>query len=57
MIAVHNLEIDWEKGKVKMIQCLSIYRKRKQKTQKKRQVKKIEKEKTVEELVSRRFWK
>jgi len=40
-----------------MTQCPPICRKRKQKTQKKRQVKKIEKGKTIEELVSRRFWK
>jgi len=40
-----------------MIQCPPICRKRKQKVQEKRQVRKIEKEKTVEELVSRRFWK
>ena len=56
-LAVHNPEIDWKKEEVKMIQCLPICRKRKQKTQKKRQVKKIEKGKTVKELVSRRFWK
>jgi len=40
-----------------MTQCPPICRKRKQKVQEKRQVRKIEKEKTVEELVSRRFWK
>jgi len=42
---------------VKITQCPPICRKRKQKVQEKRQVRKIEKEKTVEELVSRRFWK
>jgi len=34
-----------------------IYRKRKQETQKQKQVRKTEKGKTVEELVLRRFWK
>jgi len=38
-----------------MIWYLLIYRKRKQKTQEKRQVRKIEEEKTVEKLVPRRF--
>jgi len=40
-----------------MIQYLPIYRKRKQEMQGRRQVRKTEKEKTVEELVPRRFWK
>jgi len=56
-LAVYNLEINWEKEEVKMTQCLSICRKKKQETQGERQVRKIEKEKTVEELVPRRFWK
>ena len=38
-----------------MMWCLPICGKRKQKTQKKRQVRKIEEGKIVEELVSRRF--
>ena len=54
-LVIYNPEINWEKGKVKMIWYLLIYRKRKQKTQEKRQVRKIEEEKTVEKLVPRRF--
>ena len=56
-LAVHNPEIDQEKEEVKMIWCLPICGKRKQKTQGKRQVRKIKERKTVEELVSRKFWK
>ena len=56
-LATHNPEINWEKGEMKMTQCPPICGKRKQKTQKKRQVRKIKEEKTVEELVPRRFWK
>ena len=56
-LVAHNPEIDWEKGEVKMIRCPPIYRKRKQKQemQGRKQVRKTEKEKTVEELVPRRF--
>ena len=50
-LAVHNLEIDWEKEKVKMMQCLPIYKKKKQEIQKKKQVRKIKEKKTVKELV------
>ena len=53
-LAVHNPEIDWEKGKVKMIRCPPIYRRKKQRKRGK-EVRKIEKEKTVEELVPKRF--
>ena len=56
-LAVYNPEIDWEKEEVKMMQYPPIYRNRKQEMQKKKQVKKIVEGKTVEELVSRRFWK
>ena len=56
-LATHNPEIDWEKGEVKMIQYPPICKKRKQKTQEKRQMRKTVEEKTVEELVSRKFWK
>jgi len=41
-LAAHNPEIDWEKEKVKMTQCLPIYGKRKQDTEK-REVKRAEK--------------
>jgi len=56
-LAIYNPEIDCEKEKVKMIQYSPIYRKKKQEIQKKKQVRKIEKGKTVEELAPRRFWK
>jgi len=56
-LAAHNPEIDWEKGKVKMIQCSPICGKKKQEIQKKKQMRKIKEGKTVEELVPRRFWK
>jgi len=55
-LAAHNPEINWEKEEVKMMCCLPIYRKRKQK-EKKKVVRKTKEEKTVEELVPRRFWK
>jgi len=58
-LAAHNLEIDWEKGEVKMTRCPPIYRKRKQKERKK-ELKKIEKnedEETLRKLVPKRFWK
>ena len=58
-LAAHNLEIDWEKGEVKMTCCLPIYGRRKQE-EKKKEVKKVEKdkdEKTLRKLVSKRFWK
>jgi len=56
-LAIYNPEIDYEKEKVKMIQYSPIYRKKKQEIQKKKQVRKIEKGKTVEKLAPRRFWK
>ena len=57
-LAVHNPEIDWEKGEVKMTRCPSICGKRKQEERK--EVKKIEKDEnkeTLRELVPKRFWK
>ena len=56
-LAVHNPEIDWEKGKVKITCCLPIYKRRKQE-EKEKKVKKIEKDKDKEmlkKLVSKRF--
>ena len=56
-LAAHNLEIDWEKGEVKMTRCLFICGKRKQKERKK-EVKKIEEdedEETLKKLVPKRF--
>jgi len=58
-LVAHNLEIDWEKGKVKMTRCPPICGKRKQKKRKK-EVKKIEEDKdeeTLKKLVPKRFWK
>jgi len=58
-LAAHNPEIDWEKGEVKIMRCPPIYGKGKQK-EKKREVKKIEKDKdkkTLRKLVPKRFWK
>jgi len=58
-LAAHNPEIDWEKREVKMTRCPPICGKRKPE-EKKRKVKKIEKdedEKTLRELVPKRFWK
>jgi len=58
-LAAHNPEIDWEKGEVKMTRCPPICRKRKQE-RKKKEVKKIEKDKdkeTLRKLVPQRFWK
>ena len=58
-LAAHNPEIDWEKGKVKMMHFPPIYGKRKQEGKEKK-VKKTEKnenEEVLRELVSRRFWK
>jgi len=58
-LAAHNPEIDWEKEKVKMTRCSPICGKRKQE-EKKKEVKKIEKdedEETLRKLVPKRFWK
>jgi len=58
-LAAHNLEIDWEKGEVKMTCCPPICGRKKQEGKKKK-VKKIEKNKdkeTLKRLVPKRFWK
>jgi len=58
-LAAHNSEIDWKKGKVKMMQCLSICGKRKQE-EKGKVVKRIKENKDVDilrKLVSKKFWK
>ena len=58
-LAAYNPKIDWEKGKVEMIHCPPIYGKRKQEG-KKKEVKKVEKDKdkeTLRRLVPKRFWK
>jgi len=58
-LAVHNLEIDWEKGEVKMTYCPPICRRRKQEVKEKkvRKTEKNENEEVLKKLVSRRFWK
>jgi len=58
-LAVHNPEIDWKKGEVKMTHCPPICGKRKQegKEKKVRKTEKNEDKKVLRELVSRRFWK
>jgi len=58
-LAAYNPEIDWEKGEVKMTCCLSIYGRKKQE-EKKKEVKKVEKdenEEKLKKLVPKRFWK
>jgi len=56
-LAVHNPEIDWEKGEVRMIHCLPICGKKKQEEERK-EVKKAERDKDEEvlrKLVPKRF--
>ena len=56
-LAAHNLEIDWEKGEVKITHCLSICGRKKQE-EKEKEVKKIERDKdeeTLKKLVPKRF--
>ena len=56
-LAVHNPEIDWEKGEVRMTCCLPICGKKKQEEEKK-EVKKAEKDEDKEvlrKLVPKRF--
>ena len=56
-LAVHNPEIDWEKGEVRMTCCLPICGKKKQE-EKKKEVKKAEKDENKEvlrKLVPKRF--
>jgi len=58
-LVAHNPEIDWEKGEIKMTRCPPICGKRKQE-KKKKEVKKIEKDKneeTLRKLVPKRFWR
>ena len=58
-LAAHNLEIDWEKGEVKMTRCPPICGRGKQKEGRKetRRMEKDEDEKTLRKLVPRKFWK
>jgi len=56
-LAVHNPEIDWEKGKVKITHCSPICGRRKQK-RKEKEVKKMDKDKDkkiLKRLVPKRF--
>jgi len=54
-LAAHNPEIDWEKREVKMTRCLSWCGRSQEKKEKRQKIRVAEK--TVEELVPRRFWK
>jgi len=57
-LAIHNPEIDWEKGEVKITRCLLICGKRK--PEEKREVKRVEKdedEEVLRKLVPKKFWK
>jgi len=54
-LATHNPKIDWKKGEVKMTRCPSWCAKSKEKKKEKWKIRAAEK--TVEELVLRRFWK
>jgi len=56
-LTTHNLEIDWEKGEVKIMQCLPICGKRKQKV-KEKEIKKAKNDKdkkVLKKLVSKKF--
>jgi len=58
-LAVHNPEIDWERGEVKMTCCPPICGRRKQRVEEKK-VRKTEKDKDEEvlkRLVPQKFWK
>jgi len=58
-LVIHNPEIDWEKGEVKMTCCPSICGRKKQE-EKEKEVKKMERnedEETLRKLVPRKFWK
>jgi len=58
-LAAYNLEIDWEKGEVKITCCLPICGRRKQE-EKEKEVKKVERdedEEILKKLVPKRFWK
>jgi len=54
-LAVHNPEIDWEKGEVKMMRCPPWCTQNKERREERKRIKTAEK--IVEELVLRRFWK
>jgi len=59
-LAVHNPEIDWEKGEVRMMRCPPICEKRKQGEKREKEVKEIGRDKNKEalkKLVPKRFWK
>jgi len=54
-LAVHNPEIDWEKGEVKMTRCPTWCTQNKERRKKKQKIRAAEQ--AVEDLVPRRFWK
>jgi len=60
-LAVHNLNIDWEKEKIKMTRYLPLCERnqRKRKNKEKKQVRREEKsdKETLKKLVPKRFWR
>jgi len=58
-LAAYNPEIDWEKGKVKMMRCPPICGRRKQGVEEKkvRKTEKDEDEEVLKRLVPQKFWK
>ena len=54
-LAVHNPEIDWEKGEVKMTRCPPWCTQNKERKEERRKIRAAEQ--MVEELVPKRFWK
>ena len=54
-LAAHNPEIDWEKGEVKMTRCPPWCTQNRERKEKRKRIRVAEQ--TVEELMSKRFWK
>jgi len=54
-LAAHNLEINWEKGEVKMMRCPPWCTQNKERKKERKRIRAMEQ--MVEELVPRRFWK
>jgi len=54
-LAVHNPEINWEKGEVKMMRCPPWCTQNKERKEERKKIRAAEQ--MVEELVPRKFWK
>ena len=54
-LAAHNPEIDWEKGEVKMMRCPPWCTQNKERKEERKRIRAAER--TVEELVPKKFWK